>query len=193
MTFLLSSADLIINNLLTIKNYTPGQNGITLRELPTVSTDATPTFRDIVGDFQPLDTDPVEAGVQIGCDDLGNVIQDPQSHGDRSDLLNGSGNNDQMNVEALRDRLTALGGSDILTGGSDGDVLIGQDGNDQLFSDQLVNVSGLVSFENFGGTVGTGAPGDFLTGGINDDVLVSGADDHDGEERIARHMTCCSL
>ena len=87
MTFLLSSADLIINNLLTIKNYTPGQNGITLRELPTVSTDATPTFRDIVGDFQPLDTDPVEAGVQIGYDDLGNVIQDPQSHGDRSDLL----------------------------------------------------------------------------------------------------------
>ena len=193
MTFLLSSADLIINNLLTIKNYTPGQNGITLRELPTVSTDATPTFRDIVGDFQPLDTDPVEAGVQIGYDDLGNVIQDPQSHGDRSDLLNGSGNNDQMNGEALRDRLTALGGSDILTGGSDGDVLIGQDGNDQLFSDQLVNVSGLVSFENFGGTVGTGAPGDFLTGGINDDVLVSGADDLDAEERIASHMTCCSL
>ncbi|MEP6889297.1 MAG: hypothetical protein ABI955_01210, partial [Nitrospirota bacterium] len=25
------------------------------------------------------------------------------------------------------------------------------------------------------GTVGAGAPGDFLTGGINDDVLVSGA------------------
>jgi Ca2+-binding RTX toxin-like protein len=72
--------------------------------------------RTIVGDFQPLDTDLVEAGVQIGYDDLGNVIQDPQSPGDRSDLLNGSGNNDQMNGGALRDRLTALGGSDILIG-----------------------------------------------------------------------------
>lgn len=194
MTFLQSGADLIINNLLTIKNYTPGQNGITLRELPTVSTAAPPTFRTIVGDFQPLDTDVVEAGVQIGYDDLGNVIQDPQSPGDRSDLLNGSGNNDQMNGGALRDRLTALGGSDILTGGSDGDVLIGQDGNDQLFADELVTVSSLVSFENFGGTVGTGAQGDFLTGGTNDDVLVGGgADDLDAEERIARHMTCCSL
>jgi hypothetical protein len=61
------------------------------------------------------------------------------------------------------------------TVGSDGDVLIGQDGNDQLFADELVNVSGLVSFENFGGTVGTGTNGDFLTDGTNDDVLVSGA------------------
>jgi Ca2+-binding RTX toxin-like protein len=193
LTFLQSGADLIINNLLTIKNYTPGQNGITLRELSTISTAAPPTFRNIVGDFQPLDTDLVEAGVQIGYDDLGNVIQDRESPGVRSDLLNGSGNNDQMNSGALRDRLTALGGSDILTGGSDGDVLIGQDGNDQLFADEFVNVSGLVSFENFGGTVGTGTPGDFLTGGINDDMLVSGADDLDAEERIARHMTCCSF
>jgi Ca2+-binding RTX toxin-like protein len=174
-TFLQSGADLIINNLLTIKNYTPGQNGITLRELSTIATAAPPTFRTIVGDFQPLDIDLVEAGIQIGYDDLGNVIQDPQSPGDRSDLLNGSENNDQMNGGALRDRLTALGGSDVLTGGSDGDVLIGQDGNDQLFADELVTVSSLVSFENFGGTVGTGANGDFLTGGINDDVLVSGA------------------
>lgn len=77
-----------------------------------------------------------------------------------------------MNGGALRDRLTALGGSDILTGGSDGDVLIGQDGNDQLFADQLVNVSSLTTFESFGGVVGTGTQGDFLTGGLNDDVLV---------------------
>jgi Ca2+-binding RTX toxin-like protein len=124
-TFLQSGADLIINNLLTIKNYTSGQNGITLRELSTISTNAPVTTRTIVGDFQPLDTDVVEEGIQIGFDDLGTVIQDPQSPGDRSDLLNGSGNNDQMNGGALRDRLTALGGSDMLTGGSDGDVLIG--------------------------------------------------------------------
>jgi Ca2+-binding RTX toxin-like protein len=71
---------------------------------------------------------------------------------------------------------------------TDRDVLIGQDGNDHLFTDQLVNVSSLTSFENFGGTIGTGAPGDFLTGGINDDVLRGGADDLDAEERIAGHM-----
>ena len=191
MTFLLSGADLIINNLLTIKNYTPGQNGITLRELSTISTAAPPTVRTIVGDFQPLDTDLVEEGVQIGYDDLGNVIQDPQSPGDRCDILNGSGGNDTINGGALADRLTALGGSDILTGGSQNDVLIGQDGNDQLFADELVNVSSLTSFENFGGTVGTGAQGDFLTGGINDDVLRGDADDLDAEERIARLMICC--
>ncbi len=189
--------------ILTVnEDFQSGQFGIRLMDAPTILTDAPPTFRDIVGDFQPLDTDVVEAGVQIGYDDLGNVIQDPQSPWDRSDLLNGSANNDQMNGGALRDRLTALGGSDVLTGGSDYDVLIGQDGNDHLFADELVTVSSLVSFENFGGTVGTGTPGDFLTGGTNDDVLVGGApndvlrggaDDLDAEERIARHMTCCSL
>ena len=177
--YLMSGTDLVVQlngtTILTVnEDFQSGQFGISLTDAPSIATDAPPTFRDIVGDFQPLDTDLVEAGVQIGYDDLGNVIQDPQSPGDRSDLLNGSGNNDQMNGGALRDRLTALGGSDVLTGGSDGDVLIGQDGNDQLFAEELVNVSSLVSFENFGGTVGTGAPGDFLTGGINDDVLVSG-------------------
>lgn len=174
-TYVLSGTDLVVDGLLTVnENFQSGQFGISLIDAPSIATAAPPTFRTIVGDFQPLDTDPVEPGVQIGFDDLGNVIQDPQSPGDRSDLLTGSGNNDQMNGGALRDRLTALGGSDILTGGSDGDVLIGQDGNDQLFADQLVNISSLVSFENFGGTVGTGMPGDFLTGGINDDVLVGG-------------------
>jgi Ca2+-binding RTX toxin-like protein len=106
----------IINNLITIKNYTPGQNGITRRELSTIPTNAPTTVRTIVGDFQPLDTDLVEAGLQVGYDDLGNVIQDPQSPGDRSDLLNGSANNDTLNGGAMADRLTALGGSDILTG-----------------------------------------------------------------------------
>lgn len=110
MTFLQYGADLIINNLLTIKNDTSGQNGITRRELSTISTAVPATTRTIVGDFQPLDIDPVEAGVQIGYDDLGNVIQDPESPGDRSDLLNGSGNSDLMNGGALNDRLTALGG-----------------------------------------------------------------------------------
>jgi Ca2+-binding RTX toxin-like protein len=157
------------------ENFQSGQFGISLIDAPSISTAAPATTRTIVGDFQPLDIDLVEAGVQIGYDDLGNIIQDPESPGDRSDILNGSGGNDTMNGGALADRLTALGGSDILTGGSDGDVLIGQDGNDQLFAEQLVTVSSLTTFENFGGTVGTGVQGDFLTGGINDDVLVGGA------------------
>ena len=194
----MSGTDLVVKlngtTIMTVnENFQSGQFGIRLMDAPTIATDAPATTRTIVGDFQPLDIDLVEEGVQIGYDDLGNVIQDPQSPGDRSDLLNGSENNDQMNGGALRDRLTALGGSDMLTGGSQNDVLIGQDGNDQLFADQLVTVSSLVSFENFGGTVGTGAPGDFLTGGIHDDVLRGGADDLNAEERIARHMICCSL
>jgi Ca2+-binding RTX toxin-like protein len=203
----MSGTDLVVKlngtTIMTVnENFQSGQFGISLIDAPSISTAAPTTTRTIVGDFQPLDIDLVEAGVQIGYDDLGNVLQDPLSPGDRSDILNGSGGNDTMNSGALADRLTALGGSDMLTGGSQNDVLIGQDGNDQLFADELVNVSSLVSFENFGGTVGTGAPGDFLTGGINDDVLVSGAghdalyggtDDLDAGERIARHMACCSL
>ena len=174
-TFLQSGTDLIVNNLITLKNYMPGQLGIQLTDAPATSTQLPPTFRTISGDFLPLDTDVVEGGVQIGFDDLGNIIQDPASPSDWQDTLNGSGNNDLINGGALRDRLTALGGDDIVIGGSDIDVLIGQEGNDQLFADQLMTVASLTSREHVGGLVGTGAQGDFLTGGLNDDVLVGGA------------------
>ena len=180
LKYLMSGTDLVVQlngtTIMTVnEDFQSGQFGIRLIDGPVTSTEAPPTVLTIVGDFQPLDMDPVEEGVQIGYDELGNIIQDPGSPGDRSDLLNGSGNNDTLNGGALRDRLTALGGSDVLVGGSDGDVLIGQDGNDQLFGDQLVNVGSLTSFENVGGTVGTGASGDFLSSGVNDDVLVGGA------------------
>lgn len=43
-TFLESGNDLIVNNLITIKNYTPGKNGITLRDLSTLPTGTVPTI-----------------------------------------------------------------------------------------------------------------------------------------------------
>ncbi len=179
LKYVMQGTDLLVKlndvTILTVnENFQSGQFGIKLIDEPTVSTQLPTTTRTIVGDFDPLDTDPAEPGIQIDYDELGNVLQDTSSPNDRSDLLNGSTGNDTINGGAMNDRLTALGGSDILTGGSDSDVLIGQDGNDQLFADQFVNVSALTTFENFGGTAGTGANGDFLTGGVNDDVLVGG-------------------
>jgi len=179
LKYIMSGTDLLVQlngtTILTVnENFQSGQFGIDLIDAPTISTSLPTTTRTIVGDFDPLDTDPGTPGVQIDYDELGNVIQDAASPNDRSDILNGSATNDTLNGGALADRLTALGGSDLLTGGSDNDVLIGQDGNDQLFADQFVNVAALTTFVNFGGTTGTGANGDFLTGGVNDDVLVGG-------------------
>ncbi len=68
-TYVLSGTDLIVDGLLTVnENFQSGQFGIRLMDAPTIATAAPPTVRTIVGDFQPLDTDPVEAGVQIGFD-----------------------------------------------------------------------------------------------------------------------------
>ena len=180
ITYVMQGTDLVVKlndvTILTVnENFQSGQFGIKLIDAPTVSTQLPTTTRTIVGDYQPLDIDPDLEWIQVGYDDLGNIIPDLENPNDRSDLLNGSAGNDTINGGAMNDRLTALGGNDILTGGTDSDILIGQDGNDQLFADQFVNVSGLTNFENFGGTAGTGVKGDFLTGGMNDDVLVGGA------------------
>lgn len=96
--------------ILTVnENFQSGQFGIKLIDEPTVSTQLPTTTRTIVGDFDPLDTDPAEPGIQIDYDELGNVLQDTSSPNDRSDLLNGSTGNDTINGGAMNDRLTALG------------------------------------------------------------------------------------
>lgn len=61
---------------ITVNNFKNGQLGITLGAATPL---ATPTMRDIIGDRAPIDIDPITPGVQIGYDDLGNVLTDPNS------------------------------------------------------------------------------------------------------------------
>jgi Ca2+-binding RTX toxin-like protein len=107
-TFVQSGTDLIVNNLITIKNYTSGNLGIQLTDAPATSTQAPPTFRTISGDFLPLDTDVVEEGVQIGFDDLGNIIQDPASPSDWQDTLRWRGSRSKAASPGIRRSINNL-------------------------------------------------------------------------------------
>lgn len=118
LKYVMQGTDLVVKlndvTILTVnENFQSGQFNIKLIDEPTVSTQLPSTTRSIVGDFDPLDTDPAEPGIQIDYDELGNVLQDTASPNDRSDLLNGSAGNDTINGGAMNDRLMALGGNDI--------------------------------------------------------------------------------
>ena len=67
-----SGGDLLVNGSLILNaNFQSGQFGIRLIDAPAISTQLPLTFRTISGDFEPLDIDPLEEGLQIGFDDLG--------------------------------------------------------------------------------------------------------------------------
>ena len=77
-TYSKSDSNLLINNSLTIEKISTlrtARSASMLVNAPAVSTEAPSTVLTVVGDFDPLDTDPEEPGVQIGFDSLGNVIQ----------------------------------------------------------------------------------------------------------------------
>jgi Ca2+-binding RTX toxin-like protein len=147
--------------------------------------------RTIQGDLAPIDQSLAELGVQLGYDDLGNLITDTQTPdpGRADTLYDGSGNDRLLgmggddNLTALRgganlldggvgqDKLMGGTGADTLIGGSGRDILNGGGGDDQLHGqDQVALADALVP--EYGGPTVDGTYGDFLNGGAGNDTFV---------------------
>lgn len=157
---------------------------------------ADPVFdAEIAGDLVPLDQDDSTSGVQVGYDELGNVVVDPGSNdGNRADTLFDSAGNDRITalggndvIDAWRggdDRLEAGdgddvagggAGDDVLIGGAGRDILLGGAGNDVLFAEDEIGVD---AARTAGETqAGSGTRGDWLDGGEQNDILIGAAAD----------------
>ena len=130
----------------------------------------------VSGDLAPIDSDPVEPGVQPQTDALGNVVIDPaQPEPGRADRLYGSAGNDLIRGYAGEDRLDGKGGDDVLEGGDGVDIVSGGVGRDTLFAVDAIDLVALPGYAAYGGSDGTGLRGDWLTGGQDDDQVVGGA------------------
>jgi len=175
---------------ITVKNFTDGNLGIVLGVAGPVV--VAPKNRTIVGDLAPLDVNPSEEGLQLGYDELDNVLVG-EAQPDRPDMLYDSagddliqagGGDDVVNAwrggkeriegGAGRDSLDGGGGDDIILGGTQGDIIIGGDGNDRLYANGEVTLA--VAIEQGRSQEGSGIKGDWLSGGQGSDTLVAGAD-----------------
>ncbi|SEE21324.1 calcium-binding protein [Pseudomonas migulae] len=138
------------NDLIVIRQYTPGMFGIQLPGYENLHF-AKP-YLTISGDRMAEDADPDVPGEQLSYDELGNVVVMPKvKQSNRADVLHGSVNHDV---------LIGLGGSDRL---------FGKAGNDRLFGEKQATIKKAIT----GGAVrGRASRGDWLDGGLGDDLLV---------------------
>lgn len=138
------------NDLIVIRHYIPGMFGIQLPGY--VSQRSAKPYFTITGDQKPEDADPDVPGEQLSYDELGNVVVKPKvKQSNREDVLHGS---------ASHDVLVGLGGSDRL---------FGKAGNDRLFGDKQATLQKAMT----GGAGRARANrGDWLDGGLGDDLLV---------------------
>jgi len=187
------SNDLLIKSAdgsgVLIKAWQDGQLGITLGENTPPDTPA--YDRTILGDLQPEDMNAEADGVQIGYDELGNVITGAEEEPDRVDILFGSANNDlikslggndTVDGKAGDDRIEGGGGQDQLRGGSGNDVVLGGEDSEIISghenADRLYAETEYTIEEAY--TLGetqdaSGQKGDLLGGGIGDDTLIGEA------------------
>src|SRR5690606_8504847 len=84
----------------------------------------TPVYdRTILGDLQPEDLNAEADGVQIGYDELGNVIVGAEEDPGRVDILFGSANNDLIKNLGENDTVDGKAGDDRIEGGAGQDDL----------------------------------------------------------------------
>lgn len=145
----------------------------------------------LVGDLQPVDFNPTEAGVQTQTDSLGNVIVSGEVAPGREDVLYGSGGNDL--IQSLggddyvdgrggddrieggmgQDLLTGGAGSDTVLGGADSDVVAGAADDDRLYGETEYTIDQAYTLGET--QAASGQRGDLLDGGTGDDVLIGEA------------------
>ena len=168
------------------KDFQEGDFGIHfVEEAP----DPTPTAT-FSGDIQALNYG-YGSNVEYHYDALGNVIttgvaepgRDDELYGtDGGDLMQGlggmdllysKGGDDILDGGDGQDGLAGWTGNDLLLGGADSDVLFGGPGTDRLYADQEQDATEVYQAGETG--AGTGARGDLLSGGDDDDELYAGA------------------
>lgn len=140
--------------------------------------------REIRGDLTPLNT--------TSTDELGNLIVTSTEAPGRADVLYGSAQNDHIlglagddHIEDFRggdDKLDGGAGNDQILAGEGDDILIGGDGQDRLFGhagDDYLYAQQEISLEDAlilnQTQQASGLKGDFLDGGLGEDVLVGDA------------------
>jgi len=215
ITLTQSGNDLIVTkqgntqDTITIKDYFTGLStnpdesylGIRLTTIP----DDPQTTNTIVGDLGPGDTRPDIDGLQMGYDQWGNLITDPNTpvpdtndilyDTPDSDRIEGKGGNDEIYaIRGQADRLLggdgndgimAGEGNDIVEGGEGSDGIYGGTGNDQLFGkdhgemSQLIAEGETASGVNARGDLIAGNEGDDLMYGTNANDLLFGGEGHD--------------
>jgi len=165
-TFVHSGNDLVINNLMTIKNYTPGGFGIRLEDKPNYGVETRTEFLKIDHyDATPTGFVPVYAAFfDDNANDTATTANPGQlvpAIGDENNLIHAGGGNDRIISGAGDDQLYGEGDSDEIYGGLGHDRLYGGIGGDELFGDNVA--------------VSTSGGNDFLDGGEGDDLVQGGA------------------
>src|SRR5690606_23157078 len=146
-------------------SFNNGDYGIHRLALPT------PGGVTLTGDYATLDTNPATPALDVGYDDLGNILTDaskPQPG--REDVLYGGVGNDLIQGIAGQDFLTGNAGNDQLEGGADSDIVMGGEGDDVLYAEAPISLLEALS----GGAAGQEMRGVWLAGGDGTDVLVGG-------------------
>ncbi|MBV1916439.1 MAG: putative Ig domain-containing protein, partial [Pseudomonadales bacterium] len=168
-----------------IEDYTKGQLGLTFEAAAEIESPTTTTT--IVGDFEWLDFDGAEDGIQTQQDSLGNTIQDFETPKEMADELNGSEGDDHILPGADDDIVKAKAGDDIVEGGTGLDRIDGGDGNDYLAGDEGNDIlqggqgddtlfaDSIQSIEDaMAESEGLSTRGSLLAGGDDDDNLIGG-------------------
>lgn len=142
------------------------------REEP--SGQAAQTTRDIIGDLEPVDFDPAQAGTQTRLDDLGNVIVGTTPAPNRVDSLNDSTGNDNIVAGGGNDVVNAIrGGDDMIDAGAGDDQVDAGPGDDR--------VKGGAGRDVIRGDIFAGVAGqDLLEGGDGGDLIYGMS----GDDRI---------
>jgi Ca2+-binding RTX toxin-like protein len=169
-----------------IKNFTDLALGISLQGFPDIQ--PVPANRTILGDMRPIDIDPIEVGIQLGYDDIENLLVDVEEVGREDYLYDSAGNdvirsgagddqvnairggNDRIEGGSGRDTLYGFGGNDIILGGSDGDIANGGIGNDWLFGEEELTVGDALD-QGYDQSP-SGLKGDWLNGSDGDDIVI---------------------
>ncbi len=152
-----TGGDIVVDGNMLIKNFQAGNLGLNL-----TGPEADPqlnlnpeTDNDITGDFDPLDTDPTQDGVQSQPDQWGNPLPG-NPNPTHADYLNDSPGNDKITSGGGNDVVNAFrGGHDLIELGTGNDFAMAGDGND---------------------VVKGGAGDDIVDGGLGDDILLGEAD-----------------
>jgi Ca2+-binding RTX toxin-like protein len=185
------NGNLVIDGDILVMNWKAGNLGISMTDTPLADTIPS-TSHDIKGD--PLiHTDTVALGSDGSDWKISKVIStetvqgitlrtleyflidadgNPTEGGQQEfdDILHGTGVADHIQAGGKRDFAYGNGGDDLIEGGAGADVLDGGDGNDHIYADSQISVAAAIDAGNTGG--GSGGMGDWLSGGMGDDVLV---------------------
>ena len=126
-----------------------------------------------VHDLKPInfgtDTDP-----RYESDELGNIKVGTDIEADRNDTITTPQASDSwVQAGGGRDWVRGGAGNDLLEGGAGNDILEGGAGDDRLFANSQMTVAQAIAEGN--SQIGTGVPGEFLTGNAGDDIAVGSA------------------